>query len=151
MGREAELLEHVRQLMRVMLVSERTSPEHQHVIRFNALDFHVLGLLREHETLRASFVAEQLGVAPTTVSSVISRLKGRGLIERKQSTQDRRAYEIALSAEGARIAQAIHAQDLKNMGVFLSALPPDDQQKLIRLLGQVADHVGALEAQREAS
>ncbi|MBD3663832.1 MarR family winged helix-turn-helix transcriptional regulator [Sulfitobacter aestuariivivens] len=145
MSRETRLLDSVRQLMHVMLVSERTAPEHQHVIRFNALDFHLLGLLREQGSLRASDAAEQIGIAPTTASSVIARLKSRGLIERTQSKTDRRAYDIALSDKGLEIAQTIHAQDIQNMGVFLSALTASEQDMLIALMGKVATHVETLQ------
>ena len=148
MTRNAELLENVRQLMRVMLVSERTQPEHQHVMRFNALDFHLLGLLRESGTLRSSEAADQLGVAPTTTSSVIARLKSRGLIAREQSKMDKRAYDISLTGEGAGIAAAIHQQDLKNMGLFLSALEEDEQESLISLLSKVVARVRQLEEEK---
>ena len=144
MTNENRLLSHVRQLMHVMLVSERTAPEHQHVIRFNALDFHMLGLLRENGSLRASAAADMIGIAPTTASSVISRLNSRGLIERTQSQADRRAYDIALSDQGRRIANTIHQQDIHNMGVFLSALSKEEQEVLIELLGKVATRVQKL-------
>lgn len=146
MTEDHRLLEYVRTLMRVMLVSERTSPEHQHVVKFNALDFHTLGMLRENGTVRASGIADALGIVPTTASSVVSRLTKRGLIERKQSTEDRRAYDLQLTADGRRIAEAIHAQDLQNMNLFLSALEPDDQTALLDLLGKVVKRVAALEA-----
>lgn len=145
MTKDSELLGYVRTLMRVMLVSERTQPEHQHVIRFNALDFHTLGILRDKQTVRASAIADALGVAPTTVSSVVSRLTKRGLIVRSQSSEDRRAYDLSLTEEGRETAEAIHSQDLRNMTLFLSALSADDQDSLIDILGQVARHVGTLE------
>ena len=145
MTKNARLLQPVRTLMRVMLVSERTSPEHQHVVRYNALDFHTLGMLREREVLRASDIADDLGVAATTISSAVARLVKRGLIERAQSAEDRRAYDLRLTEQGQQIAQAIHAQDLRNMGLFLSALEPHEQEALITLLSKVADRVAALE------
>lgn len=146
MTEDHRLLDYVRTLMRVMLVSERTSPEHQHVVRFNALDFHALGMLRENGTVRASGIADALGIVPTTASSVVARLIKRGLIERRQSTEDRRAYDLQLTAEGKRIAEAIHEQDLRNMNLFLSALGPEDRTALLDLLGQVVERVAALEA-----
>ena len=146
MTEDYRLLEYVRTLMRVMLVSERTSPEHQHVVRFNALDFHTLGMLRENGVVRASEIADALGIVPTTASSVVARLIKRGLVRRKQSTEDRRAYDLHLTEEGAQIAQAIHAQDLRNMNLFLSALPKDEQQQLLELLDKVAKRVSALES-----
>ncbi|MEO1555154.1 MAG: MarR family transcriptional regulator [Pseudomonadota bacterium] len=145
MSKENKLLDYVHVLMRVMLVSERTSRDHQHVIKFNALDFHVLGLLREGGVLRASAVADALGVAPTTASSVIARLVKRGFIARTQSVEDRRAFDLTLTAEGRVIAQTIHRQDLQNMGVFLSALSDSDQDTLLRILDQVVTRVAALE------
>lgn len=145
MTKNAELLDQVRTLMRVMLVSERTSPEHQQVMRYSALDFHTLGMLRERSVLRASDVADDLGVAPTTISSAVARLVKRGLIARTQSDTDRRAYDLRLTEEGQQIAQAIHSQDLRNMELFLSALAPEEQETLITLLSKVATRVAALE------
>ncbi|WP_299623586.1 MarR family transcriptional regulator [uncultured Tateyamaria sp.] len=145
MTKEKHLLEYVHVLMRVMLVSERTAPEHQHVIKFNPLDFHTLGLLREAPGTRASAVADALGVVPTTASSVIARLVKRGYVARTQSAQDRRAYDLTLTEDGMRVAQTIHQQDLRNMGLFLSALSEVDQDKLIEILGQVVSRVADLE------
>ncbi|MEL6463680.1 MAG: MarR family transcriptional regulator [Pseudomonadota bacterium] len=145
MTKDSQLLQHVRTLMRVMLVSERTQPEHRHVIRFNALDFHTLGMLRQGVRVRASAIADELGIAPTTVSSVVSRLIKRGLITRTQSAEDRRAFDLSLTDEGRKIAEAIHRQDLRNMNLFLSALDDDDQNRLLDILGQVARRVAELE------
>jgi len=147
MTREQELLAHVKTLMRVMLISERTAPEHQHIIKFNPLDFHTLGMVRAQPRVRASAVAESLGIAATTASSVISRLVKRGWIDRQQCPGDRRAYELTLSPEGQCIADAIHDQDLHGMGLFLSALSEAEQAELIRLLGKVAARVEALETE----
>ncbi|MEL6451778.1 MAG: MarR family transcriptional regulator [Pseudomonadota bacterium] len=145
MTKDCRLLDYVRTLMRVMLVSERTDPAHRHVIRFNALDFHTLGMLREVEPLRATAIADALGIAPTTISSVVGRLIKRGLVVRQQSDADRRAYDLRLSAEGRRVAEAIHGQDLRNMNLFLAALSAEDQDKLLDLLGAVVTHVETLE------
>ncbi len=132
--------------MRVMLISERTSPEHRHVIRFNALDFHTLAIVRTAPGVRATAVAAQLGVAPTTASSVIARLVSRGLIQRQQCSQDRRAYELDLTDEGRAVADAIHTQDLRNMALFLSALSAREQTQLVALMDKVVERVAALEA-----
>ncbi|WP_189799447.1 MarR family winged helix-turn-helix transcriptional regulator [Tateyamaria sp. syn59] len=147
MTKEHDLLDHVKTLMRVMLISERTPPEHQHIIKFNPLDFHTLGMVRAQPGVRATVVAGSLGIAATTASSVIGRLINRGWIERKQCTGDRRAYELNLTTEGQRIADAIHDQDIHDMSVFLSALTVTEQDELIRLLGKVARRVEALETE----
>ncbi|WP_299283518.1 MarR family transcriptional regulator [uncultured Tateyamaria sp.] len=145
MDKELELLGYVGTLLRVMLVSELTSPEHQHVIRFNLSDFTALGMLREQQVVRASELAGTLGIVPTTASSVIARLVKRGLVSRTQSETDRRAYDLSLTPEGAQLANAIHNQDLHNMRLFLSALDDEDQTTLLSLLGRVVERVASLE------
>ena len=146
MTKEHQLLEQVKTLMRVMLISERTPTEHQHVIKFNPLDFHTLGMVRASPGVRAGAVVAALGIAPTTASSVIGRLMSRGLIQRRQCMDDRRAYELHLTDEGQRIADAIFAQDLRNMGLFLSALTAREQDQMLKLLGKVVAKVEALES-----
>lgn len=131
--------------MRVMLISERTPKEFQHVIRYNALDFHVMGAVRETPGIRAADIVEELGVAPTTLSSVVARLIQRGVLTREKSAEDRRAFALHLSEEGAAIANAIHAQDLHNMNLFLSALQPEEQQSLMKLFDKITTHVAELE------
>ncbi len=151
MTKACKLLEYVHVLMRVMLVSERTGPEHQHVIKFNPLDFHTLSMLRTAPSLRASDMADGLGVAATTASSVIARLVKRGYVARTQNKTDRRAYDLTLTTQGRQIAEAIHSQDIRNMELFLSALSGGDQDNLLDLLGQVAGRVEALETDGAAA
>ncbi len=145
MSKEQQLLDQVKTLMRVMLISERTPPEHQHIIKFNPLDFHTLGMVRDAPGVRAGTVVAALGIAPTTASSVIGRLINRGLIQRQQCTDDRRAYELFLTDEGQQIADTINRQDLQNMGLFLSALTDREQDQMLNLLSKVVERVAALE------
>ena len=151
MSREQQLLDQVKTLMRVMLISERTPPERQHIIRFNPLDFHTLGMVRANPGVRAGAVVAAVGIAPTTASSVIGRLMSRGLIERRQCVADRRAYELYLSDEGTRIADTIHTQDLSNMRLFLSALSAREQDQMLKLLDKVVARVAALEDEAAGS
>lgn len=131
--------------MRVMLISEKTPAAHQHAERYNPHDFHTLGLLRETPDMRASALAEQLGVAPTTASSVIARLVKKGWVVRRKSPDDGRAIALSLTKAGRAMADVIHNQDLSNMSLFLSAMPDEEQDQLIALLGKVAARVSELE------
>ena len=147
MTREEQLLDQVKTLMRIMLISERTPPEHRHVIKFNPLDFHTLGLVRRTPGVKASAVANALGIAATTASSVIARLRSQGLIERRRCCFDRRAYELHLTKDGSQMADRIHDKDMHNMSLFLSALSEGQQLKMLELLDKVVEKVEALEAQ----
>ena len=145
MSREQQLLDQVKTLMRVMLISERMPAEHRHPIKFNPLDFHTLGMVRTVPGVRAGTVVAALGIAPTTASSVIGRLITRGLIQRRQCVEDRRAYELYLTDEGQEVADAIFRLDLSNMKLFLSALTAKEQDQMLRLLDKVVTKVEAVE------
>ncbi|MGR3514248.1 MAG: MarR family winged helix-turn-helix transcriptional regulator [Paracoccaceae bacterium] len=145
MSHAPELLELVGTLMRVMLISERTPGDYQHAIPYNALDFNTIGAIRRSPGLRATRLADELGIAPTTASSVIARLVKKGLIERQRDKTDGRAAALFLTRQGQSLADTLHAQDIRNMEFFLSALTPDEQADLLRLLGKVTARVRALE------
>lgn len=146
MSKEEQLADIVGELMRIMLISERTPPENQHVTKYNPLDFHTIGALRVQPGIRATALSDRLGVAPTTTSSVIARLVKSGLIRRTQSREDKRAAALFLTEDGAAMADAIRSQDLKNMALFLSALAPDEQDEILRLLGKVISLVQQLDS-----
>lgn len=131
--------------MRVMLISERTPTEHQHVERYNPHDFHTLGVLRAEPGLRSTALANRLHVAPTTASSLIARLVKRGLVLRERSPDDGRAVALSLTPNGKKLADTIHNQDLRNMELFLSAMSEQEQDQLLHLLGKVAKRVQSLE------
>ncbi|MEO0946510.1 MAG: MarR family transcriptional regulator [Pseudomonadota bacterium] len=146
MTKEEKLADMVAELMRVMLISERTPPENQHVTKYNPLDFHTIGALRVEPGMRSSALAERLGVPPTTTSSVIARLVDRGLVQRRQDAADKRAAALFLTETGAAMAQTIRGQDLRNMGLFLSALTAEEQNEFLRLLAKITDLVAKLDS-----
>ncbi len=134
--------------MQVMLISERTPVEHQHVVRFNAHDFHTLGFLLENPGARASALADQLHVAATTASSLIARMVRQGLVARTRDPADGRAVQLSLTDRGRVLAETIRSQDLRNMELFLSALTADDQDQLLALMDKVVARVAALQEER---
>jgi len=145
MSRAPELLELVGNLMRVMLVSERTPKDYQHAIPYNALDFNLIGALRDTPGLRSTQLSDMFGIAPTTTSSVIARLLKKGLIERKRSKEDGRASQLFLSKQGMVLAKTLYKQDIKNMELFLSALDSAEQQTLLNLLGKITNLVNSMD------
>ena len=48
-------------------------------------------------------LAKQVSLSPATVTDVIDRLEGRGLVQRFRSTQDKRQVHVTASAAGAEL------------------------------------------------
>jgi DNA-binding MarR family transcriptional regulator len=56
------------------------------------------------EPLTVSRLAAATGVRPTTLTSLLDRLEGRGLLSRRPSPEDRRALLVELTPAGREVA-----------------------------------------------
>lgn len=108
---------------------------------YSFADFDLLGTLAidERDAVRATDLASTLYVSNAVISTRISRLERDGLVERRRSASDARAFELRLTAKGrALIEEAITriAQKAKIVR-FFRQLEADDRQALVRILGDL--------------
>lgn len=106
---------------------------------FADLDFLGTLAIDERKTMRATDVASTLYVSNAVISTRIARLVKAGLIERRRSDEDKRAFDLRLTGKGHDvIEQAIHriAREAKIVR-FFRQLAPEDQQALVRILGDL--------------
>lgn len=65
----------------------------------------VLASLDRHGPLTLGALAEVEGVAPASISGIVSRLEDKGLVERAANPGDRRSFLVELSAAGEQLLQ----------------------------------------------
>ncbi|WP_260613460.1 MarR family winged helix-turn-helix transcriptional regulator [Streptomyces sp. WAC07061] len=87
-------------------------------------------------------LAEDLGVVPSRVVTLIDNLEGKGLVERRRSAEDRRNYELHLTAEGTRTLGAVSRAAAAHEDALLAALDPQQRTYLSDLLARVATEQG---------
>ena len=143
MSQAEDLLLPVGVLLRAFHVNERAFPIAEGRIPYSPHVFSTLGFVAERPGARASDLGEFLGVRPTTTSSLIARLVGRGLIEKRSHPEDGRAIALYLTEEGADLFAAIRRQDVRNMELMLSALSEAERTQFIEMMQRVAATVGA--------
>ncbi|MEO8028087.1 MAG: MarR family transcriptional regulator [Bryobacteraceae bacterium] len=68
-------------------------------------DLLTLSILCDNEKFTVAGLQEQLGFAPSTVSSILNRLERRKLIERQSSVKDRRTFHVSLTQDGVAAAR----------------------------------------------
>jgi DNA-binding MarR family transcriptional regulator len=68
---------------------------------------HVLALLAADGPAPVHSLVAAFGHRPSTLTSVLSRLERRGLIERQINPADRRSFTILLTAEGTNAADRV--------------------------------------------
>lgn len=83
--------------------------------------------------------AEELGLAPNTASTLVSRLTGDGLLVRTVDPRDRRVGRLRLTESAQRIADASRAARRAALGAALERLDPDQIDKLGDGLAVLAD------------
>jgi DNA-binding MarR family transcriptional regulator len=84
-------------------------------------EVNALACMRGGEPLGLRRLAEASGQRPSTLTGVVDRLERRGLIVRRPHPADRRAFELAPTAEGRRAIGRV-ADAFDELG---AALPED--------------------------
>jgi len=81
---------------------------------------------------RASFLADRLAVAKPTVTALVDGLVERGYVSRSQSTDDRRATQIALTSAGRKALKAAETEMAERLDGLLGRT--SDQQTVLSAL-----------------
>lgn len=77
-----------------------------------------------------SGLAEQLGTHGSTVTRVCDRLETIGYVTRGLKAGNRREVEIALTAPGRRVVDAVERHRGEALGALLAAMPEGDREHL---------------------
>lgn len=135
------LLQSVGFLLNLFVVNEERFPSAEGRMRYNPIDFQTLRYIEIEPGCRGADIARTLGVAPTTLQSVLDRLIKKGWVKRYDHPASKRAKAHILTEAGKELRASIHRQDLANMDVMLSALTPTEQTQAVQLLGKIAAHL----------
>ncbi len=90
-----------------------------------------------------SELAREAALSQATVTGILDRLESRGLVERRRDNKDRRRISIYLTSEGRRLSQAAPTPLQELFAARLAELPAEEQAGIDRILGQVAEMMGA--------
>ena len=103
----------------------------------------VLKALSDSDGQTMSELATALGVQPPTVTKMVSRLAGHGLVERQSSESDGRLSRVFLTEEGrARIADVDKAWKRLEKEA-LSGVDDKDRKRLRKLLRAIEKNLAA--------
>ncbi|MDH6138186.1 MULTISPECIES: MarR family winged helix-turn-helix transcriptional regulator [Kitasatospora] len=107
----------------------------QHGLDFS--EFDVLATLRrsgEPFELNARALLKSAMVTSGAITNRVDRLSAKGLVERRQSTTDRRAVLIRLTPAGRELIDRIVEGHIANERELVAALSPEEQTQLDGLL-----------------
>ncbi|WP_405014503.1 MarR family winged helix-turn-helix transcriptional regulator [Kitasatospora sp. NBC_01539] len=89
------------------------------------------------EPLRMRDLADLVGNAPRTTTTLVDSLERDGLVARVRHPEDRRAFLITLTEEGARRHREAEELDRAALAAATGALTPAEREQLRTLLGRI--------------
>jgi MarR family 2-MHQ and catechol resistance regulon transcriptional repressor len=96
--------------------------------------FHILAILEAEGPTPMSRLADQLGVAFSNLTGIVSRMEERGIVERVHDAEDRRVVLAQLSPVGREVVHKVEATRLEHMRQLVGALTADEQQTVLGAL-----------------
>ena len=82
------------------------------------------------EALPGGRIAERLAISPAAISRALDGLVRQGLLDRRESTDDRRVHPFAITAAGREIAEELTALKRAQLDRFVSSLEPEQRERL---------------------
>lgn len=101
----------------------------------------VLVRLDRFEGLKQSELAEMLDLQPITLTRLLDRLCGHGLIERRSDSNDRRAKRLYLTAEARPLLARLGELGDEWMATALAGLEREHVEKMVAQLGIVKENL----------
>jgi DNA-binding MarR family transcriptional regulator len=100
--------------------------------------FNILNLLHElPDGCSQSDLSRQLIMHRSNVTGLVDRLESRGLVQRKENAQDRRAFKIVLTTQGSKLIREILPYYYEAAETVWGNIPAARAQQLVTELAVV--------------
>ena len=105
------------------------------------MHFGMLSMIEAEEPVSQHDLGRRTGIDPSTMVGRMDALVDKGLVERTRSADDRRNYEIRLSADGRKLLRRLRKQAAEHGERFFSPLTDTERKLLHELLAKLATHL----------
>ena len=108
----------------------------------------VLVTVANNEGISQTGLVESTGIDRSTLADIVSRMLKKGLLQRRRTKEDARAYAVKLTEEGRRILRSSDPLAKKVDERILEALPSKQREQFIGLLLSIVDRLQGLTSER---
>jgi DNA-binding MarR family transcriptional regulator len=139
----SELTDHTGYWMR--MVSNAVSQEFARKVSgedVTVAEWSYMRALYDLEPTPPSALAEKMGMTKGAISKLSERLVAKGLVERVENQEDRRAHSLSLTADGRAKIPVLAALADKNDAEFFGVLTTEERETLDRILKVLAERRG---------
>ena len=128
----------IAQIVRILKITEPSVRAEHGRLKFVPADVQTLRFLADHPGAMANALAQHLGVAATTATSIIDRLVKRGLVKRTRPETDRRSVSLSLTEAGRDAFSLIETEELQTAQLMLEVLEPEERDGFVSALARIA-------------
>lgn len=122
-----------------------------HKFSLNLSQNRILSVLNREGPMTQKALMCRMQIQPGSLSEVISKVESAGLVERRRCEDDRRNFEIRLTQEGVKQAEAFE-RDRQDMAQLLFAtLDAGEKQQLMNLMTKLHEHWESCTFERRSS
>jgi DNA-binding MarR family transcriptional regulator len=106
----------------------------------------VLVTVAHNEGLSQTGLVDRTGIDRSTLADIVRRMQRKGLLQRRRTKEDARAYAVKLTDEGRRLLRAAEPLAKRVDERILEALPAKQREQFIDELLAIADTLQKLSA-----
>src|SRR5215472_11825969 len=107
------------------LAAAKLAPAHSGTLR----------IIQRSSGISQQALSSMLGLPPSRLVVLVDELEKRGLVERRDSPEDRRVYELHLTSKGSKMVEAIGKIAQEQDDAICAALTSEERETLRVLLG----------------
>lgn len=97
--------------------------------------------VEDRSTLNPSEISKWRGTSRNAISSLIRGLEADGLIERRLNSDDKRKFDICLTAHGRSLVSQYAHKQFRTIGLCFNGLTPDEQKTFSELLKKIEQNI----------
>lgn len=94
----------------------------------------VLVTVAKSEGVNQTTIVDHTGIDRSTLAGIVRRLQRKGLLQRRRTREDARAYAVKLTDEGRRVLRTAEPLAMRIDDRILDALPPKRREQFIGAL-----------------
>lgn len=107
--------------------------------------FAVLVTVSQNEGLSQTHLVERTGIDRSTLADIVRRMLKKGLLQRRRTREDARAYAVKLTDEGTRILKANEPLSRRVDDKILGCLPAQQRERFLQDLNSIIQGLARLQ------
>jgi DNA-binding MarR family transcriptional regulator len=109
--------------------------------------FAILLTVSQNEGLSQTHLVEKTGIDRSTLADIVRRLLKKGLLQRRRTKDDARAYAVKLTDEGVKLLKSAEPMARRVDDRILEALPQNQRERFLQDLNTIVAALSGAQAE----